>query len=304
MSHAAAESEETVIEGPPVVADTEETVDEFALHAAARAGDEGAAAHLLSLPSAETMLKRRDAHERTPLHLACHANHAKVVSQLIAGGASVNATAKAGFGALHFACQAGAKDALQALLAGGAKPNVWEARKKNTPLHLAALKGNDACVTALLRAGADPLAKTKKGETPFDLGHLHAAVGSALRAHLEELQKGIASAAAAPAASEAADVQTKAPVDMSGAAGGGGGGETAGTKTHPGSAGPTAANGDAGTSYGGPETKCEAPVPDKASEESNSRGGSAEPVAKKRKKEKKPRGTLSLSHLEEDDGAF
>jgi len=286
------------------VIETEVSPEDFELHSAARSGDEAKVAHLLTLPDAESRMKRRDPHERTPLHLACHGNHAKVVSQLISSGASLNATAKAGFGALHFACQAGSVDALKVMLDGGAKSNVWEARKKNTPLHLAALKGDAACVTLLLRAGADPLAKTKKGETPFDLGKAHEAVGTALRAHLEELQKGYSVQSSAIGAAES----TSLALEVNGAEELAAVVDANATPDQIQEAQAAAQATIADTTVPEPkEIKKQVEIHHCANEEipsATQSGAEAEPAKKKRKKEKKPKGTLSLSHLENDDGLF
>lgn len=70
------------------------TAADLALHNAARAGDAVAVATLLSQSDSAARLKRRDAHERTPLHVACFANHVEVVNLLLSGGASANATAQ------------------------------------------------------------------------------------------------------------------------------------------------------------------------------------------------------------------
>jgi ankyrin repeat protein len=66
---------------------------------------------------------------------------------------------------------------------------VWEARKKHTPLHLAAMKGHADVVSILLKYGADPVAKTKRGETPFDLASKNESVLNALRAFLDQQQQ-------------------------------------------------------------------------------------------------------------------
>jgi hypothetical protein len=69
-------------------------VADLALHSAARTGDAAAVATLMGLTDGAARLKRRDAHERTPLHVACFANHVEVVALLLSGGASANATAQ------------------------------------------------------------------------------------------------------------------------------------------------------------------------------------------------------------------
>ena len=102
--------------------------DAFALHNAARSGDEAEVSSLLLLPDVTDRLRKRDSHERTPLHLACFANKRAVVEQLVTAGASVNATAKAGFSCLHFAAQAGATGAY--CVASWGRFQRWETTKR------------------------------------------------------------------------------------------------------------------------------------------------------------------------------
>jgi len=294
-----------------------------ALHVAARSGDTGAVASLLAGPDAGQLVRKRDAHERTALHLACFGNHAAVVAQLVGAGASVNATAKAGFSALHFAAQAGAAEACEALLVCGAKPSVWEARKKLTPLHLAAMKGNAACVASLLAHGADPISRSKRGETPFDLGGAHAGVAQALREFLEAQQRSAAAsrrsneeeeeavaAAAAAATVTAVGGVAKAAAPDAGA-------------TEP-TARPAAAAGDPDGSApaatvaqeAGESEPCNKPGEDLAAATATTAAApaeaavaaSGEPPAKRtkpdKKKEKRKGFGLSLSHLEDGDVPF
>jgi len=178
--------------------------DELPLHTAARKGDMAALEVLLGMADVAERLGSRDSHNRTPLHLACYENHGAVVTKLIEAGASPNATAKMGFSALHFAAQANALDALQELLSKGANPNVWEGRKKSTPLHIAAAKGYAEAVSLLLKHGANPISKTKKSETAFDLGRKHASVNAVIEAHVAAAAATSAVAATAPAADAAA----------------------------------------------------------------------------------------------------
>jgi hypothetical protein len=193
---------------------------------------------------------------------------------------------QAGFSALHFASSAGAQGAIDALLAAGAKPSVWEARKKHTPLHLAALKGHAGCVASLLRGGADPVAQTKKGETPFDLGAHHPAVSQALRDHLDQQQA--AYAAMAKDESSAAGMAASALGAVSAAT------IRAAAEVEP--AATSAAQ--------APEaTTAAEPVGEAAVEAASEAAG--EPARKKVKKDKKKgKGVLSLSHLEDGDVPF
>lgn len=50
----------------------------------------------------------------------------------------------------------------------GADLNVRD-RSLNTPLHFAVQKGHLRCVYILLRAGADPMLRTKWGQSPYDV---------------------------------------------------------------------------------------------------------------------------------------
>ena len=60
--------------------------DDKPLHTAARKGELAAMDVILSMANAAEMLGSRDAHNRTPLHLACFENHADAVEKLIAAG--------------------------------------------------------------------------------------------------------------------------------------------------------------------------------------------------------------------------
>jgi ankyrin repeat protein len=63
-----------------------EYVPQDDLHNAAKNGDEAKVAVLLSREDVGDLIRKRDNHERTPLHLACFNNHANVVNQLLAAG--------------------------------------------------------------------------------------------------------------------------------------------------------------------------------------------------------------------------
>ena len=188
---------------------------------------------------------------------------------------------------------------MDALLAAGAKPSVWEARKKQTPLHLAASKGHASCVTSLLRGGADPVATTKKGETPFDLGSHHPEVGRALRDHLDQQQQA-ATAAAAGAAAKAAAASVQETVATAGVAP-----EDKAVKAN---AAPAPAP-DAASAAADVKPEVEALPAQQATAVATTteapRDSESEPLKKKAKKEKKKaKGLLSLSHLEDGDVPF
>ena len=79
---------------------------------------------------------------------------------------------KFGRTALHFAAAAQKADAgIELLIDGGANVNAIDCEGR-TPLHSAAANSQwigKAGAECLLRHNADPLARNKKGETPFDL---------------------------------------------------------------------------------------------------------------------------------------
>ena len=103
----------------------------------------------------EQILKRRPALEatddygRTPLLVA----HGDAAEKLLAAGANVRATDKNGLGALHYAAQAGA--AHLGLLFDAGLTDV-DARSKAglTPLHVAAVEGDESAARWLLDHGA------------------------------------------------------------------------------------------------------------------------------------------------------
>lgn len=121
---------------------------------------------------------------RTPLLGAAAAGQWPMVLYLLRRGADASRSDAQGHSALHFAALAGdsSVEALAALLAAGAKVDavVGAAEHRGaTPLHLACSQGANACVDALLRAGASathalpdgaqPVHTAGKGGTPRTL---------------------------------------------------------------------------------------------------------------------------------------
>lgn len=131
----------------------------------------------------------------TPLHFAAHEGTSAAVMTLLDAGATTDAATIQGFTALHIACKAGKSEVTQLLLERGAAIDA-RTGKGMVPLHFAA--GNEACderfvntirlvfgikqedervpfhmtrtkwpVRMLLERGANPIAKTNKGETPL-----------------------------------------------------------------------------------------------------------------------------------------
>lgn len=70
--------------------------------------------------------------------------------------------------ALHRAVEGQQLACVTALLRAGADPNLADNRRR-TPLHLAALAGDEGLVDQLLKFDADPEAKDQRGKTPADL---------------------------------------------------------------------------------------------------------------------------------------
>jgi ankyrin repeat protein len=105
----------------------------------------------------------------TELMTAAYAGDLEQVKQLLAAGADVNATDETGWTALMKACynaeqKRGFADVVQVLIDAGANieaPIGYGVR----PLMLAAGYGETAVVDALLKAGADVLAKNEGGFT-------------------------------------------------------------------------------------------------------------------------------------------
>src|SRR5690606_31717247 len=96
---------------------------------------------------------------RTPLLGAAAAGQWPMVLYLLRRGADASRSDAQGHSALHFAALAGdsSAEALAALLAAGAKADAVVGAAEHcgaTPLHLACNQGANACVDALLRAGA------------------------------------------------------------------------------------------------------------------------------------------------------
>src|SRR6476646_8525339 len=115
----------------------------------------------------------------TPLHLAAAALRYDAARALLAAGTPVNAVNRRGAAALHYACDprplsptwnpAAQQRTIELLVSAGATVDRPD-RGGVTPLHRAVRARSPAAVAALLSAGADPHAATKKaGSTPLHL---------------------------------------------------------------------------------------------------------------------------------------
>lgn len=101
----------------------------------------------------------------------------------LASGADIN-TSRCGTTALHIATKNGQTAAVEFLLLNGAKINVLD-DKLNSPLHLAAAKGNTLQVCQLLKRGADKSLKNADGVTPLEIAveGKHADIVTLFRVH-------------------------------------------------------------------------------------------------------------------------
>lgn len=113
---------------------------------------------------------------RTPLHLLVQHGSTPLVQRVLAAGAHVNATDARGMTPLHYAFSTprvmlhatkSREELTEILVRAGADVNAPDTLGR-TPLHMAILCGgvNDACISQLLYAGANPNASCKFG-TPL-----------------------------------------------------------------------------------------------------------------------------------------
>ena len=140
------------------------------LHYAAKSGHD---ACVRALAAAGANKEARDAIDNSPLLCAACEGRAAGVRAMLAVGADKDARDGSGMTGLHMAILLlrGATDCVRALLAAGISIEVKERERQFTALHLAAFLGRDACVKALLDAGADKRAKATMDLTPLRLAH-------------------------------------------------------------------------------------------------------------------------------------
>lgn len=114
----------------------------------------------------------KDANEKTPLHIAAAFGDTKMCRLLLSHGAALHNRDNNLKTPLHLCAANGHKICLSFLLDHEGDsyldlPDVYG----NTALHLAAEQGQYACAKLLLETAANPIARTNKGQTPYNLAN-------------------------------------------------------------------------------------------------------------------------------------
>ncbi len=123
------------------------------LHAAAYRGDVAAIPKPASTVDRQA-LDARDSHGRTPLHVATFAKRRDAIAALIAAGADMAALEHDRYDAITIAAVADDEETLQLLLSKGASAKLVTSRYDGTALIAAAHLGHDGVVRKLVAAGA------------------------------------------------------------------------------------------------------------------------------------------------------
>jgi predicted Fe-Mo cluster-binding NifX family protein len=132
------------------------------IYDAAKAGDATMVSVLLNSDSSLISTKDRDG--ETLLHLvAANSHRVDVAEMLIANGADVNKQCLHGWTPLHNAALSGDEAIVKLLIAHKANINVQN-NLGDTPLHCALQKGQKNAARILINSGADTTIKNNKGE--------------------------------------------------------------------------------------------------------------------------------------------
>lgn len=105
----------------------------------------------------------------TPLHRAARHGSCQAIDALVAASVNLNAQDEDGFTPLHQAIEYDQKKAVTTLLSKEGNEITLASQDGLTPLHRAFRKGNSDVLSALVKAGADPKAKTCGGWTVWQL---------------------------------------------------------------------------------------------------------------------------------------
>lgn len=131
-----------------------ETAAYQGLHAAVAQGDTAALQRLLAAGNAATLLNARDAHGRTPLHVATFARQREAIRLLAKAGAALDLLENDRYDAVTIAAVADDEETLALLLSLGASAKQVTSRYDGTALIAAAHLGHDGVVRQLIAAGA------------------------------------------------------------------------------------------------------------------------------------------------------
>ena len=127
-----------------------------AVHTACFCNDREALALLLK---AGADAGARDGQGWTGVHYAAVHGHRQILDAVLASGVDVNATSASGNTPLRIAVEGGQREIARALLERGADPNLAD-HKGIAPVHAAALRDDAEVVRLLIRHGANPSIRT------------------------------------------------------------------------------------------------------------------------------------------------
>ncbi len=124
------------------------------LHAAAHTGDVAAIDRLLASPEGRAQIDARDAHGRTPVHVATFARQRAAILALAKAGAQLDLLENDRYDAVTVAAVADDEATLALLLSLGASARLTTSVYDGTALIAAAHLGHDGVVRQLIAAGA------------------------------------------------------------------------------------------------------------------------------------------------------
>jgi len=140
-----------------------------ALHTAAYNGYTDIVLSLLNTPDLKLNVHKTNKQGNTALHLAAERGHTQVISILLNAGLDVNQTNNNGKNALHFAIEQDHINSVAILLNAAGVDINSQTIYGFTPLHYAALKGNEKIISILLEAGADVNLVNYKSQRAIDV---------------------------------------------------------------------------------------------------------------------------------------